>query len=259
VHAAVSTRVQLAVVSSCCRLSGRHVAADVLEQAVVTQASAAVGAVTRPLRPAPVHHIPLGPPGDGNPAATAARQQAVRRVRWQRGRWLLPSRLACAAASQGAVHAHGAALQHGDAHRAVHPREAAARPAAAVQGEEAHLGSQNPYSYRTLLIGLCTSGKLLRALPQRFKVDVTFDAWLSRASACSCYAPCRAASSVPSHPLLRRVVRPLGAAARPAAASLGGFVSCCWHSCACLQHNTRGCEVHTDRSRSAAVTAASAV
>lgn len=75
------------------------------------------------------------------------------------------------------------------------------------------------------LIGLCIRVKLLRALPQRFKVNVTFDAWLSHASACSYHAPCRSASSVPSHSLLLRVTRPLGAAARCAATSLGGFCS----------------------------------
>lgn len=37
----------------------------------------------------------------------------------------------------GAVHAHRGALQHGHADRAVHPRQAAARAAAALQGESA--------------------------------------------------------------------------------------------------------------------------
>ncbi len=36
--------------------------------------------------------------------------------------------------AQGGVHADGAALQHGHSHRPVHPREAAPRPAVALQG-----------------------------------------------------------------------------------------------------------------------------
>ena len=44
------------------------------------------------------------------------------------------SAMALCARAQGGVHADGAALQHGDAHRPVHPREAAPRPAAALQG-----------------------------------------------------------------------------------------------------------------------------
>lgn len=47
------------------------------------------------------------------------------------GHWLMKVGLSTA---QGAVHADGAALQHGDADRAVHPRQATARAAAAFQG-----------------------------------------------------------------------------------------------------------------------------
>ena len=45
-----------------------------------------------------------------------------------------PPRHASLLRAQGGVHADRAALQHGDAHRPVHPREAAARAAVALQG-----------------------------------------------------------------------------------------------------------------------------
>lgn len=92
---------------------------------------------------------------DGGPALTVVQQQAARCAHWRRGTCLPSARPPCAAAVQGAVHAHGAALQHGDAHRAVHPGEAAARPAAALQG-----------SHHTLCLSITRIHvNLLRALP----------------------------------------------------------------------------------------------